>query len=380
LAYIYLDHSATTLPSAATLAKYQEDLLELSGNPASLHPLGVRAAQAIRASKERIAGALQARPDEVILTSGGSEAINTALKGYVAANSRRGRTIVTLEGEHAATRESLAFLSRQGYTIRTVPLTADGKADLEALAQAVDADTLLVTCLLVNNETGVVQPVESIVRLVREKQPLAAIHLDAVQACGKIPVRFASLGVDLLSGSGHKTGAPKGIGWLLIRRGLRLEPLIHGGGQQQGLRSGTENAPLAVCLADCLTQAVAAQEAGAAICDQLRSWLLTELNRQAVDFVRLSPLDAIPQILCLAFPGLRGETLLHALEKEDILVSTGAACSSHKKRPSPVLTAMGVPQDLAACSIRISLAATNTPDEITAVAAAIARACKKYRR
>ncbi len=380
MAQIYLDHSATTLPDSAVLEFFNEQLQLYSANPASLHRLGHSAAHSIQESRRIIAATFGCRPGEIVLTSGGTESINMALKGYVEANPKRGSTIVAAAGEHQATQETLKYLAGRGYRIRKVPIRPDGQIDLADLEQAIDNDTILITCLQVNNETGAVQPIEEIVRLRNKKRPLAAIHLDSVQACGKIAVHFNRLGVDLLSASGHKFGSPKGIGFLLIRQGVLVSPLIHGGGQQKGLRSGTENAPLTATLARCSTMATEDLSGRAMYCQQLRQQLLDELDQNGIPHVMLSPADGAPQILNLSFPGLRGETLQHALEMSDIFVSTGSACSSHRKGPSEVLLAMGYPKAIAECSVRISLSATNHPTEITQTVQAIAEACKKYRR
>ncbi|MDD2456937.1 MAG: cysteine desulfurase family protein [Eubacteriales bacterium] len=380
MALIYLDHSATTWPAEETIADYARDLGLYAANPASLHRLGQQAARLIRDSKTSLAHSLSCQPSEVILTSGGSESINMALKGTVAANPKRGRTIVTLAGEHAATRETVACLEKQGFIIRKVALRTDGQVDLDQLAAAIDDDTVLITVLLVNNETGVIQPLDQIVAIRNRKRPRAAIHVDGVQACGKIPVRFDQLGVELFSGSGHKFGAPKGVGFLLVKKGLSIQPLIHGGGQQSGLRGGTENAPLAASLARSLARSVSDLTRSSIHCQNLQDILLQELRRLGVAFARISPETAVPQILNLAFLGLRGETLQHALEQEDLFVSTGSACSSHKKGPSEVLLAMGVSRAVADCSIRISLSECNTTEEMVLAAGAIARACQKYRR
>ncbi len=380
MAVIYLDHSATTWPSEETVAEYARDLGLYTANPASVHRLGQQSARLIRDSKASLAQSLDCRPDEVILTSGGSESINMALKGTVGANPKRGRTIVTLAGEHAATRATLSYLEKQGYVVRKVSLRADGQVDLDQLAAAIDDDTVLITVLLVNNETGVIQPLDQIVAIRNRKRPRAAIHVDGVQACGKIPVHFGQLGVELFSGSGHKFGAPKGVGFLLVKKGLLIQPLVHGGGQQSGLRGGTENAPLAASLARSLARSVTDLKRCLSHCQNLQDTLLQELRHLDVAYTRISPETAVPQILNLAFPGLRGETLQHALEQEDLFVSTGSACSSHKKGPSEVLIAMGIPRSVAECSIRISLSEQNTPEEMILAAGSIARACQKYRR
>ena len=380
MALIYLDHSATTWPSEKTIADYARDLHHFAGNPASLHRLGQQAARLVQDSKASLARSLGGQSCEVILTSGGSESINLAIKGTVAANPKRGRTIVTLAGEHAATRETLSYLHRQGYTIRTVGIQANGQVDLAQLETAIDETTVMITLLLVNNETGAVQPLDEIVAIRNRKRPRAAIHVDGVQACGKIPVHFDQMGIELFSGSGHKFGSPKGIGFLLVKKGLSIQPLIHGGGQQSGLRGGTENAPLAASMARSLKHSVATLDSRLHLCQSLRSLLLSELQSLGVSFVQISPEAAVPHILNLAFPGLRGETMQHALEEADIYVSTGSACSSHKKGPSEVLRSMGIPVSTTECSIRISLSDSNTEEDVVHTARSIAQACLKYRR
>ena len=380
MSLIYLDHSATTLPTPEVLNYYHDCLQQVSGNPASLHRLGQLAEQAIKDSRQSIARTIDCRPQDIVFTSGGSESINWALKGYVAANPKRGRKIITAAGEHAATREALAALQKLGYTIVTLPLDAQGQPDLAALEQALDQETCLLTFMLVNNETGSLLPTDSIVALRNRLRPLAAIHLDGVQAFGKIPVSFHKLNVDMISGSGHKFGAPKGIGFLVKKANVHLEPLIHGGGQQNGQRAGTENAPLVATLAHCLQETCDHLPDQARQTLELRQHLLSGLRQQDIDYAMLSPLDGVPHITCLAFPGLRGETLLHALEQELIYVSTGSACSSKRKGPSATLLAMGFRRQLVECSIRISLNQANTLAEVAQVAQAIAAACQKYQR
>lgn len=377
---IYLDHTATTRPAAAVLAHYAAQMDTLFANPASLHRLGLAAEKSLATSRQTLARLFQCRADEVILTSGGTESINTAIKGFVEHNPRLGQKIITTAGEHAATRETLAWLAGRGYLIHTVPLLANGQLDLADLANAIDDQTALITLLHVNNETGAVNPLHEVARLRNLLRPQAAIHVDAVQTPGKRPLAFCDWGIDLLSGSGHKFAAPKGIGWLIQRQGIRLAPLLHGGGQQKNRRSGTENAALAAALAQAAELASDKLAAGCDAVATLRDTLLTALQARQIDFRLLSPPDAVPHILNLAFPGLRGETMLHALESQEIYVSTGSACSSHKKGPSPVLLAMGVSRSVAECSIRISLAPGNSAAEMEATAEAIAGNLRWLRR
>ena len=373
---IYLDHSATAEPWPDVLDYFASQLRKSFANPSSMHRLGRQAEKSLDDSCQQLAAALGCQHDELILTSGGSESINLAIKGFAGANPRLGNRIVTSCGEHAATVETLKYLRLHGFEVVEVPLLPSGRIDLKILAEALAKPTALISLIHVSNETGSVNPVEAVVRLRNQLQPAAAIHLDAVQSVGRLPVNFQQMGIDLLSGSGHKVGAPKGIGWLIVRQGTRLTPQIHGGGQQHGLRSGTENPPLtaAMALAVKLTAGDLAEKT--LIVNSLRLQLLAALSGAGVSYDVLSPADGVPHILAIAFPGLRGETLLHALEAREIYVSTGSACSSRKKKHNPVLRAMGVPDHLAACAIRISLSARNTPEEIVQAAQAIAESCR----
>lgn len=367
-------------PDPKALEHYLQHLEQFPANPSSLHQLGQVAAHSIRQSKEELAALTACRPDEFYLTSGGSESINWAIKGYVNANPKRGRTIITSAGEHQATRETLLALARQGFKIIEIALDSQGVPDLAALEQAINDDTILITMLWVNNETGSVLPVDKLVEIRNRKRPLTAIHLDAVQAFGKIEVSFLQSGVEMLSGSGHKFGTPKGIGFLIKKQNIRLEPLIHGGGQQNGQRGGTENEAAYAVLAYCLQQASARIAQNRSHCQNLQAALLNQLKQTSLDMQKLSPESGIPHILNLAFPGLRGETLQHALETAQIYCSTGSACSSHHKGPSKTLLAMGFSQSIATCSVRLSFHHSNTLEEIDVVAKAMIEAVQKYQR
>jgi cysteine desulfurase len=267
----------------------------------------------------------------------------------------------------------LAWLEKSGYEIVRLPLTPNGSVSLEQLAQALEQPAALISLIHVSNETGAVNQAADIVRLRAAARSQAAIHLDAVQTTGKLAFDFIRSGVDMISGSGHKIGAPKGIGWLVKGANIRLQAQIHGGGQQDGLRSGTENPPAALALSVALAEAILDLPGKIAYVQRLRDLFLDELHQSGMKPVVFSPTDGVPHILSLAFPGLRGETMMHALEARDISISTGSACSSrHSRRGNKVLRAMGVRDDLAACAIRVSFAPSNHEDEIRAVARAMA--------
>lgn len=373
---IYLDHTATMIPERELLEYYVECALEYPANPASIHSAGFAARKAQASAINQLAKSFDCRPEELLITSGGSESINMAIKGTLAANKRLGQRVLISEGEHSAVAETAKWLTSHGYIVETIGLSAEGIIDLEQLEQALKKPAAMLSLIYVNNETGAAAPVEEVVRLRNSLQPDMLIHVDGVQACGKLSWSFKRLGVDLFSGSGHKFGAPRGIGFLIHRYGIKIEPLIHGGGQQRGLRSGTENVPLV------MTMARAAEIANNDLAQKtdyisgLKRQLLDRLTELGVSYMPLSPVNAVPGIVSLAVEGLRGETLLHALENNEIFVSTGSACSSKKREESAVLRAMKLPEDLIKGSIRISLSKSNTIEEIDTVAEAISQAVK----
>ena len=377
---IYLDHSATAPVLPDVISRLTLELEQYYANPSSVHRLGRAAEKLIVRSCALIAKTLSCQPDEILLTSGGSESINLAVKGFVEANPRQGKRIITSRGEHAATSSTMAWLHQQGYEIVELPLESNGCVNMKALAGALQQPAALISLIHVSNETGAVNDVSEITRLRDQLQPVTAIHLDAVQTTGRLPLSFRNMGVDLLSGSGHKIGAPKGIGWLLVRHGVRLAPQIHGGGQQRGLRSGTENPPMADALAMAIQMAAINLDQKDKHVRDLRSRLLDDLTAQKINYKILSPENGVPHILMIAFPGLRGETLLHALEECEIYVSTGAACSSRRNNTNPVLKAMGVPAAISDCTIRISLNRENTLEEMHETALAIAESCRRLGR
>ncbi|NLW10850.1 MAG: cysteine desulfurase [Clostridiaceae bacterium] len=373
---IYLDHTATMIPERELLEYYVECALEYPANPASIHSAGFAARKAQASAINQLAKSFDCRPEELLITSGGSESINMAIKGALAANKRLGQRVLISEGEHSAVAETAKWLTSHGYIVETIGLSAEGIIDLKQLEQALKKPAAMLSLIYVNNETGAAAPVEEVVRLRNSLQPDMLIHVDGVQACGKLSWSFKRLGVDLFSGSGHKFGAPRGIGFLIHRYGIKIEPLIHGGGQQRGLRSGTENVPLV------MTMARAAEIANNDLAQKtdyisgLKRQLLDRLTELGVSYMPLSPVNAVPGIVSLAVEGLRGETLLHALENNEIFVSTGSACSSKKREESAVLRAMKLPEDLIKGSIRISLSKSNTIEEIDTVAEAISQAVK----
>ncbi|MDW7656692.1 MAG: cysteine desulfurase family protein [Bacillota bacterium] len=375
---IYLDHTASTRPTPAVIRCIGHQLDAHYANPASIHEAGRAAGKQLQSDLSVISGIIGCQPQDLILTSGGTESINTALKGILMRRSRQPRRLIISRGEHAAVRETAAWLEQQGIAVEQIPLTDRGTVDLAALELALQQPVSLISLIHVSNESGAVNPVDELVTLRDRLQPDALLHLDAVQTFGKTSFHFARSGVDLISGSGHKIGAPKGIGWLVKHRRVRLDPLLHGGGQQNGLRSGTENQPYAAALSVALTDCTQQLDDQISYVRQLAGRFLALLEQSGVQYMKLSPEQAVPHILCLAFSGLRGETLVNALSAAHIYISSGSACSSRKNSGNPALQAMGFEVKTVRCAVRVSFSVTNTVEEIDLAAAAIIAACKQY--
>lgn len=377
---VYLDHTATTQPLPAVIRCLCDELKVHFANPASVHEAGRLAGQTLEEARSTIAGRLGCNPRELVLTSGGTESINMALKGILTRRSRQPRRLIISQGEHAAVRETAAWLEQQGITVERLPLTGRGTVDPDALIKALQRPASLISLIHVSNESGAVNPIDELAALRDRLQPDLPIHLDAVQTTGKLDFAFSGSGVDLMSGSGHKVGAPKGIGWLVKNSRARLDPLIHGGGQQNGQRSGTENPPLAAALATALDLSHQSFDEHNRHVRQLSGRFKQHIAGSGIRYRILSPDDAVPHILAISFPGLRGETLVNALSADHIYISSGSACSSRQSKGNPVLQAMGHGPETVRCAVRISFAATNTADDIDEAAKAMIAACRRYGR
>ena len=377
---IYLDYNATT-PIASEVAEAMVPYLyEHFGNPSSSHPYGVATKQAVEAARTEVATLLGCQPDEVIFTSGGTESNNYAIKGAALANWGRGKHIITSAVEHPAVAEVCHWLEEQGFRVTVLPVDEFGLVDPADLEQAITTDTLLVTVMHANNEVGTIQPIAELAGIAHRHGAL--MHIDAAQSVGKIPVSVDALGADLLSVAGHKLYAPKGIGALYIRTGVRLAPLLHGAGHEGGRRPGTENVLEIVGLGK------ACQIAGRDLVrnlthlqtmrDRLHQALLRELGAEAV---RLNghPRERLPNTLSLSFRGIEANLLLSAIG-EQVAASAGAACHADKVTVSAVLTAMGVPVEWAMGTVRFSVGRDTQVEEVDQAVDVIATAVRQLSR
>ena len=360
---IYFDNSATTFVSESVrkrLVELTED--SLSANPGALHRLGNQAMDLYEGIRKETAGLLGAKPEEIFFTSCATESANTAIKGYMSRNKRSGNAVISTRTEHKATLESLEYLANNGYEIRYVKTGLDGKPVMESLEEELSKGDVALACFtLVNNETGAVLPYEQIFKTVKSLSPSTVIYLDCVQALGKMPINLASLGADMCSFSGHKIHSIKGNGILYVKKGVRIDPLIVGGGQQDGMRSGTQSAVLAGAFLEALKEVSEGIEEGLSNISKINSYLRKELTARGA--VILSPDDALPYVLNVSFKGFESETMLHCLEIYDIYVSTVSACSAKSKKVSYVLLEMGVDRKTAANAVRLSFSRYNTMDE-----------------
>jgi cysteine desulfurase len=376
---IYLDNNATTPVLPAVWAAMHSLHAEAFGNPASAHRAGRRARQALEDARERVAALVGAFPDEVVFTSGATEANNLALGGLTGAPPAH---LLASPLEHPSVIEPLRHLHDQGFDLSWLPVEPNGTVAPTAPAGLVRPDTVLVALMLVNHETGAIQPVEAVVESLSALPRPPALHCDATQAIGKLPVHFARLGATTLSCSAHKFHGPKGVGVLLVRRGTRLRPLIRGGHQQQGRRPGTEPVALAAGLAVALEIACRDLDQRREHVTHLRRRLLDQLHAGAGPVVVNGPAEdeGVPHTLNLSFPGLAGDALLMALDLAGVACSTGSACSSGSLLPSPVLAAMHVPDDRLRSALRFSLGALTRADEIDEASGRICRTVRRLRQ
>lgn len=376
---IYLDNSATTKPCEAALLAMRGALETDWFNPSAAYGPAVRAEKKMTQARRALLEAAGAQSAELTFTGSGSEADSLAIVGS-AERFHGARRVLIFGGEHPAVLNTREQLERLGHTVETFPARRDGVADLEKLAAALDENVGLVSCMQVNNETGAVQPIGEIARMIREKCPGALFHVDGVQGFLRVPLAFDQSGIDLYTCSGHKIHGPKGIGALIARKGVRLNPRIEGGGQEKGLRSGTENtAGIAGFAAAAQWLAAQPQRFETLRAAKLRLYarLRAEIPELRVNGPDPESGEAAPHILNLSL-GVRGEVMLHALEAEGVYVGNGSACSTHKREMSAAFRAMNAGRQAAETAVRFSLGMMNTIEEMDAAADAVIRCYKTY--
>ncbi|MBR3147544.1 MAG: cysteine desulfurase [Eubacterium sp.] len=380
---VYLDNSSTTRQADEVTELIYEISRNEFGNPSSLHSIGFSAEKLVEAARKEFAVSIGADPSEVTFNSGGTEGDNTVLLEAARAKKHDGNRIVISAVEHPAVMESAAKLAHDGFDIVKVGTGSDGKVDMDELRDAVNDDTILVSVMTVNNETGAVMPVQEITEIAHSHGAL--MHTDAVQAYGKIDMsvytsRMKGEGVDFITVSSHKIHGPKGVGALYQKKGSELPPFIVGGGQEKNRRSGTENVPGIAGFGKACSLAASCRDESYNRVSEARDYLLAGIRDRIPDVLVNSPEDGLPYVLNVSFLGTRGEVILHTLEQDGIFVSTGSACSSNKKGLSYVLSELGrAPKEIEA-AIRFSFCRYNTVDEMDYVLDKVENAVKNFRR
>ena len=373
---IYLDNSATTKPCEKAIQNINFALSNAWGNPSSLYDFGFRAQTLVDDTRKTVAALLKCRDDEIYFVGSGTEGNNTALLGAAAARKKRGNRIITTTIEHPSVLETVKRLEEDGFDVVYLKPQANGVISVEDLKNAINKNTILVSIMLVNNETGAIQPVKEAAQLIKQSGAPALLHCDGVQAFGKLPINLSDLGVDLFCASGHKIHGPKGVGVLYIKKGVNIKPLLNGGGQEKNMRSGTESVPLIYGLKGAIENLGNINE-NLTYAKKLWSCAKDTLTQTGIIAINSSD-DALPYILNVSVEGYRSETLLHFLESYGVYVSSGSACA--KGEGSYVLREIGLPRNRVDSALRISFSRDTTKDDIDALKSALLAATQKLRR
>lgn len=363
----YLDNAATTRVFPEVREMMVHVMEEDFGNPSSKHTKGITAENYIKEAKETICTQLKCKPKEIIFTSGGTESNNMAFIGTAIANRRAGKHVITTRIEHASVHEPMAYLEEMGYDVTYLPVDSTGRVSVEELENAIREDTFLISIMYVNNEVGSVQPIEQIGQMLKKKHPQILFHVDAIQAFGKYKIVPKKLGVDMMSVSGHKIHGPKGSGFLYVNEKVKIRPILFGGGQQDGMRSGTENVPAIAGLGVAVKEIYTGHSEKRAKLYELKKRLIAGL--QDVDGVTINALidpieETAPHIVSVSFANTRSEVMLHALVQKGVFVSSGSACSSNHPELSGTLQAIGVKSELLDSTLRFSFSVMTTSEEI----------------
>lgn len=380
----YLDNAATT----RVFPEVRDIMLQVMekdfGNPSSRHTKGIEAEGYVTKAVQQIAGTLKCQPKEIILTSGGTESNNMALIGTALANQRAGKHVITTRIEHASIHEPFGRLEQMGYEAQYLPVDHNGHLQPEVLEEAVREDTLLVSVMMVNNEMGAVEDIKKLVAVAKQKNPNVIFHVDAIQAYGKYKIVPKRLGIDLMSVSGHKIHGPKGSGFLYVRDGVKISPIILGGGQQRGMRSGTENVPAIAGLGEAVRLIYQQHSEKVERLYALKQRLidgLTAMEGVSINGINgLSLTETAPHIVSASFDGIKSEVMLHALAQEGVYVSSGSACSSNHPDLSGTLKAIGVEDRLLDPTLRFSFSVLSTEEEVDHALEAVAKVLPQLRR
>jgi len=375
---IYLDHAATTAVRPEVVDTMLPYFTERFGNPSSIYGFAAKNKEAINNSRDIIANAIGAKPEEIYFTGSGSEADNWALKATAEAYRNKGKHIITSKIEHHAILHTCDYLETQGYEITYLDVDDKGLVRIDELKSVIREDTILVSVMFANNEIGTIEPVAEIGKIAHEYGAL--FHTDAVQAFGQVPVNVDEMNIDMLSASGHKLNGPKGVGFLYIRKGLRLRSFIHGGQQERGRRAGTENVPGIVGLGKATELAISSMEARIKKETELRNYLIKRLTTE-IPYTRLNGHETkrLPNNINLSFQFVEGESILIMLDMAGICASSGSACTSGSLDPSHVLLAIGLPHEIAHGSLRLTLGYENTKEEMDYVADNVKRIIENLR-
>jgi cysteine desulfurase len=375
---VYLDHCATTPLHSDVLKTMLPFLRHSFGNPSSIHTLGRKAREAVEEARGKVADLIGANASEIVFTSGGTEANNLAIQGIARARRDRGNHIVTSSIEHHAVLKTCQYIERNGFSVTYLPVDHHGIVNPKDVEKALTDRTILVSVMHANNEVGTIEPIDEIGGITTERG--IPFHTDAVQSAGKVPLNVKEMHVDLLSISAHKFHGPKGIGALYIREGMNIGPILHGGGQERDIRSGTENVASVAGLGKACELA---KETLAARMDEIRTMrdaLQERISAAVMDLaINGHPVSRLPNCLSISVPGITGETIVRDLDARGIAISAGSACTSHSVEISHVLSALGLPKETAQGTVRMSLGIMNTPDEIEYVAGAFVEVVEKLK-
>lgn len=361
----YFDNSATTVVTESVKDIVVKAMTEDYGNPSSMHMIGVNAEKYVKTAKENIAKILKVDVGEIYFTSGGTEGNNMAIIGSANANKRTGNRVITTKIEHSSVANPMKYLEKQGFDVVYLPVDNNGIVDMEVLKKEMTKDTILVSIMNVNNEVGAIEPVSEIGKYIKSVNPSVVYHVDAIQAFGKMEIRPIKENIDILTVSGHKIHAPKGSGFMYIKKNTKVNPIILGGGQQEGMRSGTENVPGIAGIGQAAKDCYDNLEKNVAHMTELKDCLIDELSK--FDGVTINSQKGnvgAPHIVSASFENVRSEVLLHALEDKGIYISAGSACSSNRPAVSETLKAMGIDSKLLGSTVRFSFCELNKKEEI----------------